>query len=235
MHFHLPKPLHGWREFVGEVGIIVVGVLIALSAEQVVDDWQWARKLHASEDAMRTELLFDDGPQAYHRAAIHNCLQHRLAQIRAGVETRASRAELVRLTDGYELRFLSYDTVAHEAASHADIADHMSADRVKTYTDAYAMMPYMERTNASEADKVSELHAYARTGGPLTEDERARILSAVESLKTYDMMMFRAAGWALPSIRRLGPLDPGRMRRFDAFARTTYGRCVRVVPADWTL
>lgn len=36
MHFHLPKPLHGWREFVGEVGIIVIGVLIALSAEQLV-------------------------------------------------------------------------------------------------------------------------------------------------------------------------------------------------------
>ena len=34
MHFHLPKPLHGWREFLGEVGIIVIGVLIALGAEQ---------------------------------------------------------------------------------------------------------------------------------------------------------------------------------------------------------
>ena len=33
MHFHLPKPLHGWREFAGEVGIIVLGVLIALGAE----------------------------------------------------------------------------------------------------------------------------------------------------------------------------------------------------------
>lgn len=35
MHFHMPKPMHGWREFLGEVGIIVFGVLIALSAEQV--------------------------------------------------------------------------------------------------------------------------------------------------------------------------------------------------------
>ena len=32
MHIHLPKPLHGWRAFVGEVGIIVLGVLIALGA-----------------------------------------------------------------------------------------------------------------------------------------------------------------------------------------------------------
>ena len=30
MHIHLPKPLHGWRVFVGEVAIIVLGVLIAL-------------------------------------------------------------------------------------------------------------------------------------------------------------------------------------------------------------
>ena len=37
MHVHLPKPLHGWREFTGEVGIIVLGVLIALGAEQVVE------------------------------------------------------------------------------------------------------------------------------------------------------------------------------------------------------
>ena len=36
MHFHLPRPLHGWREFAGEVGIIVLGVLIALGAEQVL-------------------------------------------------------------------------------------------------------------------------------------------------------------------------------------------------------
>src|SRR3982751_6817081 len=45
MHFHLPKPLHGWREFVGEVGIIVIGVLIALGAESVVED------LHSRADA----------------------------------------------------------------------------------------------------------------------------------------------------------------------------------------
>ena len=32
MHFHVPKPLHGWRAFTGEVGIIVIGVLIALAS-----------------------------------------------------------------------------------------------------------------------------------------------------------------------------------------------------------
>jgi hypothetical protein len=59
MHFHLPKPLHGWREFLGEVGIIVIGVLIALGAEQVVDDWQWHRKVGAVRKALMSELQND--------------------------------------------------------------------------------------------------------------------------------------------------------------------------------
>jgi hypothetical protein len=45
MHFHLPKPLHGWREFAGEVGIIVLGVLIALGAEQVVETLHWRSEI----------------------------------------------------------------------------------------------------------------------------------------------------------------------------------------------
>ena len=234
MHFHLPKPLHGWRQFVGEVAIIVLGVLIALSAEQLVENWHWSQKLNASKDAMRTELLFDDGPEVYHRAAVHDCLQQKLRQIRSAIEARQSRAEIVRLTDGYDLRIMSFDTIAHDAASQSDVLDHMNPDSVKTYTDAYAMMPYMERTNAREADSVAQLRAYARSGGRLNEDERARILAAVESLKIYDFGMWRAAGWSLPPIRSLGTLDPSRMNFFDRSARATYGECVKVVPSNFS-
>ena len=48
MHFHLPKPIHGWRAFVGEVAIIVLGVLIALGAEQAVQSIEWREKVAAA-------------------------------------------------------------------------------------------------------------------------------------------------------------------------------------------
>src|SRR5438067_5624675 len=56
MHVHLPKPLHGWRAFAGEVGIIVVGVLIALGAEQLVEDWHWHREVGTFRAAVHHEL-----------------------------------------------------------------------------------------------------------------------------------------------------------------------------------
>src|SRR3954464_8285916 len=59
MHIHLPKPLHGWRAFAGEVGIIVLGVLIALALEQVVDDWQWHKKIAIVRRSLVGELAND--------------------------------------------------------------------------------------------------------------------------------------------------------------------------------
>ena len=52
MHFHLPKPLHGWREFAGEIGIIVVGVLIALSAEQFAEFVHDRAQVRHGEEAL---------------------------------------------------------------------------------------------------------------------------------------------------------------------------------------
>ena len=57
MHFHLPKPLHGWREFAGEVGIIVLGVLIALGFEQVVEDVHWRGEVREAKAALAAALM----------------------------------------------------------------------------------------------------------------------------------------------------------------------------------
>src|SRR5215469_17504332 len=59
MHFHLPKPLHGWREFAGEVGIIVLGVLIALAADSFVEDWSWHQKVVVVRKSLMGELAND--------------------------------------------------------------------------------------------------------------------------------------------------------------------------------
>jgi hypothetical protein len=57
MHIHLPKPSHGWREFLGEVGVIVIGVLIALGAEQAVEAAHHRSQVHEMTAKLRAESL----------------------------------------------------------------------------------------------------------------------------------------------------------------------------------
>ena len=56
MHFHFPKPLHGWREFAGEVGIIVIGVLIALAFGQVAQSVHDRIAAAQAREAIRAEV-----------------------------------------------------------------------------------------------------------------------------------------------------------------------------------
>jgi hypothetical protein len=82
MHMRFLKPLNGWRAFLGEVGIIVLGVLIALAAQQVVEkihDRNVAAETHA---AIRDEL--NDGLAAITlRRMAEPCIDGRLDELRA--------------------------------------------------------------------------------------------------------------------------------------------------------
>ena len=57
MEIHrLKHPIHGLREFLKEVGIIVLGVLIALGAEQAVEALHWRHETEATEETLRDEI-----------------------------------------------------------------------------------------------------------------------------------------------------------------------------------
>lgn len=81
MHVHLPKPLHGWRQFVGEVGIIVLGVLIALGAEQVAESIHERYLGRQAEHNIRAELGYDSAFAA-ERVAIGDCMRMSFTDLR---------------------------------------------------------------------------------------------------------------------------------------------------------
>lgn len=88
MHFHLLKPLHGWRAFAGEVGIIVVGVLIALAAEQLAETVRDRQKAAEARAEIRAEIAQDLGLMAV-RLRTDDCVKKRLDEIGVVLNARA--------------------------------------------------------------------------------------------------------------------------------------------------
>ena len=80
MHVHLLKPLHGWRAFAGEVGVIVLGVLIALAAQQVVEAIHGNAQGREFRQAVDSELAYDLGSYKQ-RLMLTPCVRARLAEI----------------------------------------------------------------------------------------------------------------------------------------------------------
>src|SRR4051794_36738783 len=94
MHFHLPKPLHGWREFAGEVGIIVLGVLIALGAEQVVQAVRQRSEARDAESEIRAELE-QNIAKLKSRSAVRACVDKRIAELQDLIGSGATGGPIV--------------------------------------------------------------------------------------------------------------------------------------------
>ena len=232
-HIHLPKAAKNWGELVIELAIITAGVLLALSLEQWLEDREWHRRVETAQSAMKRELLWDNGPQIYYRAAAHPCAVAKLDQIRSAVEEGKSRDEVWRLIDGYWVDFLTYDSLARSDAAASAVAAHMPPDELDDFTVAYAVMPLMDTVSRKEAADVAQLRSLRRIGGPLSEQEVVVVLGAVEALRNNEHQMWDAARWAMPPIRRLGELDRGRIDAFLSDARRYYGDCIQELPREW--
>jgi hypothetical protein len=227
------SPWGNWRGNARELAIVVVGVFIALVAQQLADDWQWRQKTRSAMAAMRQELLWDNGPQIYQRAVAHPCAVARLDAIRAAVETGKSRAELWDLIDSYGTGFVTYDSAAHDAAVAAEAFTHMSEAEAASFANIYPSMPVFNRTAEREAANLGELRALRRTGGPLSAAEVDATLARVEALRNDEGVMWGGAKWVIPTLRKMGPLDAKRTGQLVAFARDRYGDCIQPLPDDF--
>lgn len=226
MHFHLPKPLHGWREFVGEVAIIVLGVVIALGAESAVQSIEWRHKVDAAVGDMDNELGAGDGPEAYERLSVHDCIASHLDQIRAAVE-RGDRAESHQLIDRFWLPNRTWDSLARDGANTADVAAHMPHERMLQYRIAYEMVPDMQRLAEKELADLGHLRGLPSSGGPLATEEKLGEVDAIEALRLDNDTFARESTFVLVRLRMMGiGLTRPFVERHAREAYAHYGACV---------
>lgn len=182
MEVHKPKLVHSWREFLKEYGIIVLGVLTALLAEQAVQSFEWNEKVDAAVNDMQNELSSGDGPQAYMRMAMHDCIETRLNDIREAVET-GSRARSRRLIDSVWLPKNTYDSLARESATASDVASHMPPDKMLQFRITYEVVPELDRLSDRELTDLGRLRSLPANGGPLETSEKLAEIDAIEALR----------------------------------------------------
>lgn len=228
MHFHLPKPLHGWREFAGEVGIIVLGVLIALTAEQVAEELQWHAKIRRAEAAMRLELAEDDGPQAYSRLAIASCLDEQIARIHDSAG-RVAPSQLRQWIVDYAPPFSTWDSEAWKAVVASDAGSHMGPDRLVQWSSSYRLMPTINEHNEQETQLAGELRDAIPPSGAPSGDDIRMVRRTAGQLRTLNRRIVRGSQLMIARAQKNGAPVPAAMRQaLLGRARAVYGGCVRV-------
>ena len=242
------KPPHGWGAVAWELLIVTLGVLIALGAQQVAEEWQWRQRTDDARTALSREVTAITALQ-YERLVIQRCLLDRMAFLadrlqKTGPDWKAEPEQFIDagrylpnilpvayrpprhdLVDSVWENILNDDTLAH-------FSSRESADIAAVYAGA--------RSTRQLVDKEQELFA---TLGPLARNltlesgDRVRMLQTLYSLDGINgSLVF--IGRKL--IADAGQLDLPFDRAAILSSRKDYlqkqqgyrGACVEAVPLD---
>jgi len=203
MHFHLPKPLHGWRAFAGEVGIIVIGVLIALGADQLVEDWHWKTDVAAERKSLLQEAADSlDGVKA--RQAQQKCVDRRLVEIRTVLE-RHHRGEPLGLIGeiGRPTRQTSTRGTWQIALAGQALA-HMSHDQKLAFSGAFGDFDLWDKNLLQEGQSWQRL-ALLNVSDMLTEEDWSGIRAAYTEAVDHNEHFRVLAPWMIDNVSTLLP------------------------------
>lgn len=120
------EPPHGWRAVFWELGIVTIGVLIALGAQQFVETIHWNREVGHTRRALDAELAFNIAAFDY-RIKQRRCIAARLAELnvviagqRQGHGTPLKKA--ITGPIGFGIRFAVWEAASGEARSRMPLA-----------------------------------------------------------------------------------------------------------------
>lgn len=195
MHFHLPKPLHGWREFAGEVGIIVIGVLIALGADQVIENLRWREKVESAKKSIDFEI----NDQLDYSEEVTNfapCVGPFVNALEASI-LRHDRAAVAKLHDTrppFETR--PWRSTAWQSALSTQVSDHLRQDQLDQYALIFTSFNDIARHQDAMINDFAEA-TVGRVGGPSDMASTELQLSAAERLRSQLALVNNIADTAL--------------------------------------
>jgi hypothetical protein len=201
MHVHLPKPLHGWREFVGEVGIIVLGVLIALGAEQLIEGFHDRHVAAQSRRDVREEVATDLGFYE-ERLLESSCVSARLAELSSIVQSGTVHPGAVRWV-GRPNDFAPFTERWHAVTASARTALFPPAEQ-GSLDAIYGIFGRMDLESQTEQTAWTDLDIMERLDGPIDAATRLTLLRALEQAKRSDAIIHFVSTFVLFHARKLG-------------------------------
>ena len=242
MEVHTPKhPVRSLREFLKEVGIIVLGVLLALGAEQTVEWLHWRQQVGITDEALQQEIRKDLGP-AYERRVDEQCLNGRIAHLRDKLLQPGSRwtADSMPISGSgksynppamptvYRTPLRSYQTQIWDVALAGTALTHMPRERATRYDRLYNQVALLREDQAREEalwPRLAALGFDRMLGMP----ERTAFLSTLGELARLNQVMAGSGG----QFMGLASSGGDGMRLTRAIADTVIargGHCGQAVP-----
>ena len=217
MRFTVPEPPHGWRDFAWEVAIVFIGVVLALSGERLIQEYNWRRDARQASAAIKSELA-EHRLAALERLAVQPCLKgqlealrERLSRHRGGLWTGMPMTANQQTTPGAQQRVLAYAyrgpeppwvDEAWQLARFTGALNHLPSEDVAQYARVYRLSNRYLGIQDEESAGAATLSVLA-VDGPIDTSSRIELLAALGRIDRANAYMELGAKQQLDLLRPL--------------------------------
>lgn len=182
MEIHKPKPVHSWRELLSEIGVVVIGVCIALGAEQAVEWLHWRSQVREARGVIATELASNLVASA---DRLHSgvCIEHRLDELADILDTAAKKGSLPPVGDINLPRHYSWPTGAWDSVVASQTATHFPRQQLVDFAGIYKLIQRLESFYNRENDEWGVLYTMVGPGRRLDPTSEADLRRAVSEAR----------------------------------------------------
>lgn len=236
------NPPNGWNAVAWELAIVVIGVLIALGAQQAVEALRWRDEVRLTEDALTIEIA-EAVLHASERQMVSRCLSDRLAYLIGKVNaTQGSWSgdpmPLEQAALGVSIVPAAYRTPNRpwndnvwESAQSGGVFIHMPRERVAAFSNIYSIMEGLRQMNDFEQQVFPQL-LYLSFDTRLDAAERQEALGTLGRLDWLNGTILFDGKRLIDEVQAMG-LDLSRtglnkeMAEVERMQRAFRGKCVQ--------
>ena len=208
MEIHKPKPVHSWREFLTEISIVVLGVIIAIGLEQTVEWLHWQSEVKVARQAIRTEIEANNVNLFAARIGIASCVQRQIGDVDAILTALAAGQKPGQLSTFKTVAGSPIRTTEWESERASQVLTHFPRAELAVMSRYYAQLPDFTAWNRDENAAWNELAILQNPPSGLTASDLIRLRADLAVAKYAEYLLVSNARRELRVANQLGIADP---------------------------
>jgi hypothetical protein len=184
VEIHKPKPVHNWREFLSEIGVVVLGICIALSGERVLEWLQWRGQIREAREVISEEMTYNLVGAIGHIRAL-GCVEQRLDTLSRILDEAARTGSLPPVGHIGEPVRHSWRSGAWDSVVASQTAAHFPPEQLAALSSLYKRVQRGEEFATRELEAWSYLYAMVGPGrrlDPASEADLRKALSVARDM-----------------------------------------------------
>ena len=192
-----------WRAFAREMAAVVLGILIALGLQQLVEARHTSQQVEEAHRALTQELQ-GMAANATRRIAVHPCVERRLQEVEAVLSDLDHGVRVGQVADfGRPIGANNSDGV-WRALTSAGVLAHFRTDELVTYGKIYTIGEEIGSWSTMGGQDWSTIKLIVGDADRLTLSDRSMIRVAINHTRALEVVWTRTMPQQLGRARKLG-------------------------------